>query len=101
MTTDKEKEFAENTKKQVKWWAYAGWTLPFVALAILFSLSFVGWDDVYSKIIIVIGISFFSVSVFWWWWAIFRIYKLSGFIESTLKKFEAIQKKIEEIKKDL
>lgn len=51
-------------------WAYAGWTLPFIALSALVFEYLIGWTDAYHKTLVIVAVTFFSISVFWWWWAL-------------------------------
>jgi len=89
----------KNTEKQARWWKYAAWTLPFVALAILIGEELLGFDTAPTSLIIVV--TFIATSVFWWWWAISKIVymiKCSHRIESN---FEELKDELKEIKKDV
>jgi hypothetical protein len=54
-------------------WAYAAWTLPFVALSGIVFEHFVGLDSWINVSIVIITTTFFSISVFWWWWALNKV----------------------------
>ena len=96
-----EKNFNKKALKEVKWWAYAAWTLPFVALSALGFLHFFGWNTLYEKSIVVGAVTFFSVSVFWWWWAIFKIKSLVDVLENVIQKFETVKEHLVSIRKDI
>lgn len=99
--TDQDRDFAQKTQKQVRWWAYAAWTLPFIALAGLFFLEFIGTDSIYKTALTVGAVIFFAISVFWWWWAIFKIARVSQIIINTTKKFEEVLEQFKNLKKDI
>lgn len=92
------KNFSKKTQKEVKWWSYAAWTLPFTALSGLFFFYALGWEDLYHKSLWLGGVIFFSVSVFWWWWAIHKIARTAKIIISVTDKFSEVKKELERIK---
>jgi len=96
-----ENNFKKKTKKQVRWWAYAAWTLPFTALAVLVFLHFFGWDSVYDYAIVIGAVVFFSVGVFWWWWAIFKIKTLAELLGSVGDRIDVVRTHVIGIRKDL
>lgn len=95
------KQFAEKTKREVAWWIRTAWTLPFAALAGLFFLYFIGWGDIYEKVLVVGATAFFSISVYWWWWAIFKIVNIAELLQKTVKNFETVKRELKKFKKDL
>lgn len=96
-----DKDFNKKTSSEIKWWAYAAWTLPFVALSSIGFLHFIGWETLYNKSIVVGAVTFFTVSVFWWWWALFKIKSLVEILERVSQKFEIVKDNIAFIKKDI
>lgn len=91
------RKYVEATKKaarEAKWWAYAAWTLPFTALALIIFGHYVDSDNAYATIILLITTVFFSISVFWWWWALNKFVVL-------LKSFKRAEEHFEEIKDEL
>jgi hypothetical protein len=82
------------TATQVRWWSYAAWTAPFAALAILAFESLIGWDNLYSKSVIIISVIFFTVSVFWWWWALHRFVDILDAMRTTQEKIDDVKKEI-------
>lgn len=94
-------EILKETKKQVRWWAYAAWTMPFVALALLGAEEFLGYNDVFRKTLIAIGVTFFSVSVFWWWWAIFKIRDMVEGLNRTINSLTEVKEEIVKTRKVL
>lgn len=78
---------AEKAKVEAKWWSWAAWTLPFVALAILSFEQFFGLETLYAKTVVVIAVTFFTISVFWWWWAISKIVVLLQSFQRTEQHF--------------
>ena len=93
--------FYNATNKEVRWWAYAAWTTPFVALASLFFIDLIGWDSLWQKTVIVGGVIFFSVAVFWWWWAIFKVARISNILLETAEDLKIIGDEMRKIGKDL
>jgi ABC-type multidrug transport system fused ATPase/permease subunit len=89
------------TEKEVSRWTIAARTLPFVALAGLFFIYFIGWDNMYEQALTIGAIIFFSVAVFWWWWAIYKIASFAKLLEQTTKNFEYIKNELSKFKKDL
>lgn len=96
-----ENNFKTKTKTQVKWWAYAAWTLPFTALAGLGFLHFFGWTSIYDYAIVTGAVVFFSISVFWWWWAIFKIKMLADLLGSVGERIEVVREHVVGIRKDI
>lgn len=90
-----------NILKEAKWWAFAAWTLPFMALSILMFEYWIGWDSFYAKSLVIVSVVFFSISVYWWWWAISRIIRLSEIHNKNLEGWEKVQQEIQELRKDL
>lgn len=87
--------------KEAKWWAYAAWTLPFIALAILISFEYFSLDNFYDIAVITIIITFISVSVFWWWWAIDAIKRMFVLMKNTEENFNEVKVAIKETKEIL
>lgn len=88
-----------NTAKHVKWWSYAAWSLPLVALAILAFESFIGCHDLFSKSLIVISVTFFSISVYWWWWALNKFLDILKAMQLTQEKIDSVKEEIIETRK--
>lgn len=101
MDTDNDKKVATQIEKEVQWWAYAAWTLPFVALVSLFFIEMFGWKHLYQKFIVVGGVSFFSLAVFWWWWAIFKIKSIAILMSNASDKFKELQQELSKFKNNL
>ena len=89
----------KNTEKQAKYWRYAAWTAPFVALAILIGEELLGFDTAPTSVVIVI--TFIATSVFWWWWAISKIVLMMKAAERVEKNFEGLKDELKEIKRDV
>lgn len=94
-------EIVRQTRTQVKWWAYAAWTMPFVALALLGAEYFLGYDDIFRKTLIAVGVTFFSVSVFWWWWALFKIKDIVNGLSRTIDSLSEVKEEIVKTRKVL
>lgn len=90
---------AKQAKKEASLWAYAAWTLPFIALAIIIFEHFVGWDGFIGKTIIVISVSFFSISVFWWWWALNKFVKILEAFREAEDSFLDMKNELRETRK--
>lgn len=90
-----------NTEKQARWWRYAAWTAPFVALAIILGEILLGFDSLVNITSVSIVVIFITTSVFWWWWAISKIVVMMSTAERVEKNFESLKEEIQEIKKDV
>ena len=91
----------DKTKRQVKYWQYAAWTLPFIALAIIVATYFIGWDTGFAVSITSVVLIFFAVGVFWWWWTLDKIILIFKSFEETARSLGLIQKNIVETKNEL
>jgi hypothetical protein len=89
------REYAKQTGKEAGWWAYAAWTLPFVALAAIVFEHFIGHDDWIATTLVVVSTTFFAVSVYWWWWA---LTKIAGLVEGMTKINKNVDDVITELK---
>lgn len=94
-------EQVRNASTQARWWAYAAWTLPFVALAIIVFENYIGWDSLIVKTITVISVVFFTISVLWWWWALNKIVILLEAAKRNEENFKEIKQGIQETKEIL
>ena len=90
-----------NIEKQARWWKYAAWTAPFVALAILIGEILLGFDNLIKLTTIAIVVLFITTSVFWWWWAISKLVDMVNVTERVIDNFNEIKTEIKEIKKDV
>ena len=89
-------ELVKKAKQETKWWSYAAWTLPFVALSIITFEHFVGWETWYGKTVIVVSVTFFTISVYWWWWALNKFVQVLRAMEETDKHFDDIKDTLRE-----
>jgi hypothetical protein len=86
----------QKAKLEASLWAYAAWTLPFVALSILVFEYFIGSDDWIGITIIAITVTFFSISVFWWWWALNKFVVVINSMKETSERFDEIKTDLKE-----
>lgn len=86
-------------KLEARYWMWAAGTLPFVALAILFFEKQLGFEELYSRTLIVISLTFFSISVFWWWWAINKIVIMLESFNRTEQHFLDVKHELRETRK--
>lgn len=94
-------EKATQARKEATWWQYAAWTLPFIGLAILGFEYWIGTETWYSVTIIIITVTFFSISVFWWWWAVRKFADLMDSMRQTDQNFKDIKNDLKSIKEEL
>jgi hypothetical protein len=94
-------EYAKQTGKQAGYWAYAAWTLPFLALSALVFEHFAGLENWYRISFVIIATTFFSISVFWWWWALAKIAGLVEGLNRVGDNVKIISDEIKEVKKEL
>lgn len=85
--------------QQIKWWKYAAWTLPFVALTILIGEILLGFDSYLTAIII--STTFIASTVLWWWWAINKIAVMLSRSEKMQESFKTLSEDIKEVKRDV
>ena len=84
-------QLAKETQTQAKWWTWAAWTLPFVALAIISFENYIGWDSLMHRTLVIISVVFFTISVYWWWWALNKIVALVDGFNRAQQNFEDIK----------
>ena len=96
---NKFRDYAKKTGQEAGYWAYAAWTAPFVALAILIGEELLGFDTAPTSLVIVI--TFIATSVFWWWWAISKIVYMIKCSHKMESNFEELKDELKEIKKDV
>jgi len=92
---------SEKTKKEVRWWRYAAWSLPFVALAGLIFFNLLGWDSAFEKALVIGSTIMFGISVFWWWWAIYKIFNFADMMGKTADRIDSIKKEFNNLKDSL
>ena len=92
--------FYNVTNKEVRWWAYAAWTVPFIALAGIFFFNVIGWESFFQKFIVLGGVTFFSIAVFWWWWAIFKVSRISNILLETAEDLKTIGEEMRKVGKE-
>lgn len=95
------KKATEQASKEAKWWRWAAWTLPFVALAILFFENLLGWETAYVKTLAFISITFFTISVYWWWWALSKIVQIIDGFKRTEQHFIDVKNELKETRKTI
>lgn len=88
----------EKILRQTKYWRYAAWTLPFVALGLLVALDVIGAENYKDIASIAVVCVFFGCSVFWWWWAMDAIHTIFQKHQSTEQDFIEIKTYIKETK---
>jgi hypothetical protein len=86
---------------QIKYWKWAAWTLPFVALSAIVFAFWIGTESTIQKFLITITAVFFGISVFWWWWALDKLATLVKDRFGVIEKMDQIVNEIKELKKDL
>jgi len=96
---NKFRDYAKKTGQEAGYWAYAAWTAPFVALAILIGEELLGFDTAPTSLVIVI--TFIATSVFWWWWAISKIVYMIKCSYKMESNFEELKNEFKEIRKDV
>ena len=91
----------KDTLAQASYWAYAAWTFPFVALAVLTGEILIGNESWMGRTAITVVVTFIITSVFWWWWAISKIVYMVNAAQRVEENFSNLSKEIKEIKKDV
>jgi hypothetical protein len=94
-------EKATRAQKQAILWKYAARTLPFTALAALIFNYFIGHDQLINLAVLIITVTFFSISVFWWWWAVDNFVVLMNAMKRTDEHFTEVKEDLKGIKKEL
>jgi len=88
-----------NTEQEARWWTWAAWTSPFVALAILIGETLLDINTRPTSLIIVV--TFITTSVFWWWWAISKIVYMIKCSHKMEDSFNNLRDELIAIKKDV
>jgi hypothetical protein len=88
-------------KDYTHWWKHTVVTIPFIALALLIIIDFIGWTELHNKVLFFILIGFFTLGVIWWWWAVDTIVSLTKTLISADEKFLELKKEISSIKEDV
>lgn len=91
----------KNIEQQARWWKYAAWTAPFVALAILVGENLLGFDNLLQITSLIIIVTFITTSVVWWWWALSKIVFMVESAKRSEKNFSDLKEEIKEIKRDV
>lgn len=91
-------KLVRRTGEEASLWAYAAWTLPFTALALLVFEHFIGWESLIGKTLVLISVTFFTISVFWWWWALNKLVVLLRYAKDNETRFKEILDEIQETK---
>jgi len=97
-------KYAQATRKAAKearYWSYAAWTLPFVALSALVFEHFIGHNDWIEKTLWAISTVFFAISVFWWWWAINKIVAIMSAFKDNEDRFVKVVDELEKTRQTL
>jgi len=94
-------EQAKNTIIQTNYWKFAASSVPIVALGAIFFVYFIGWEDLFDKLVTIGSISFFAIAVFWWWWAISKIVEMMSRSHRMEDNFDDLKKELKEIKRDV
>jgi len=89
------------TEQQARWWKYAAWTAPFVALAIIIGEILLGFKSLINITSVSIVVIFIATSVFWWWWAISKIVYMVQCAKRTEENFDTLKDELKEIRKDV
>jgi uncharacterized Tic20 family protein len=93
------KDAVKQAAKEARYWSYAAWTLPFVALALIVFEHFIGHDNWISITLVGITTTFFSVSVYWWWWALNKLVTIMAAMNSNEERFETVISELKETRK--
>lgn len=91
----------DKTLREASYWAYAAWTAPFVALAVLIGEILIGTDSILGATSIAVVITFVTTSVFWWWWAITKIVYMVKMTTQVEQNFNQLKIEISKLSKDL
>jgi hypothetical protein len=85
---------------ETNYWKFAASSVPIIALGTIFFVYFIGWDDLFDKLVTIGSISFFAIAVFWWWWAISKISQFSKMISDSTDKMDDIKQELVAIRKE-
>ena len=86
-------------QRQVTYWKYAAWTLPFLAVFLLMSADLIGFEDYRRNVICAIIFTFLCICVFWWWWCVDKIKIIFAYQRANELTFAEVLKEIRETKK--
>jgi len=88
----------KETAQETRLWAYAAWTLPFAALALIVFEHYIGNSSWVHITMVAITTIFFSVSVFWWWWALNKVVHILAAMKDNEERFEEVIDHLKEAK---
>lgn len=91
----------DKTLREARYWTYAAWTLPFVALTVLIGEILIGSDTILGATSIAVVITFVTTSVFWWWWAITKIVYMIKTTSQVEENFQDLKRELLGLKKDI
>jgi|TARA_A200000113_G_C8841783_1_gene347165 hypothetical protein len=86
---------------QYRIWVILASALPLISLALLLLTDYLGWNEFYTKLSIILTCVFFSITILWWWWTMASIRDVLTSIQTTLDKFTEISTEVKSIKEDL
>lgn len=87
--------------KEARYWKYAAWTMPFVALAVLIGEIILGHKQEQAITSMIIIATFVTTSVFWWWWSLNKIVYMIKKSDQVLDDFVEVKKQLQEIKENV
>jgi len=91
----------KDTLAQASYWAYAAWTLPFVALAVLTGEILIGHESWMGHTAITVVVTFIITSVFWWWWALSKIVFMIRATQQVEENFTELKSELTRLSIDL
>lgn len=91
-------EINQKILRQISIWAWLACILPLTAMAGLWFAWAFGSHSILNVIMIVGGISMFSVAVVWWWWALGVMKHLLSHWEKADVGIQGISKDVKEIR---
>tara|TARA_B100001013_G_C24604109_1_gene440237 strand:- start:824 stop:1162 length:339 start_codon:yes stop_codon:yes gene_type:complete len=88
----------EKMKRHIKYWKYAGVTLPYTALTAILGMELFDLNTTREYLLFGGLIIFTSVCIVWWWWTIVQILNLLQALETTEKHFLDVKSYLKDTK---
>ena len=96
-----DKDLAQKTQKEVKWWDWAARILPAFSVVVIGFCHYFGFNDLRDVVIGITILGFAITAIVWWWWAIYKISWLANLYTSVVDSIKEVKTETKEIDRDL
>ena len=96
-----DKDLAQKTQKEVKWWDWAARILPIFSVCFIGFCHYFGFNNLRDFVIGATLLGFAATAIVWWWWAIYKISWLANLYSNIVDRIKEVKKETKEIDSDL